>query len=149
MNAKDYLQRIGMYDELIANKKWELQQMRHSAEGMTSYAETVIINGEQHAMEKVQSSGSLQRMADTICSYADMASTIEAALIRWEKKKQAIIDTIQTLPVDEYRVLHLLYVRKMSLKEAATECDRSYSWAKGKHSSGLESLQRILDEREA
>ena len=149
MDAKDYLQQISMYDELIANKRWELQQMRHSAEGMTSYAENVMINGELHAMEKVQSSGSLQRMADAVCGYVDMARIIEAALIRWEQKKQEIICTIQTLPVEEYRVLHLLYVRKMSLKEAATECDRSYSWAKGKHSSGLESLQRILDEREA
>ena len=149
MNAKDYLQRIGMYDELITNKRWELAQMRSAAQGITSYSESIMIGKELHNMEKVQSSGSPQRMADTICSYVDMARTIEEALIRWEKKKQAIIDTIQTLPVNEYRVLHMVYVRKISLQEAATECDRSYSWAKGKHASGLESLQRILDEREA
>lgn len=149
MDAKDYLQQISMYDELISNKRWELQQMRHSAEGMTSYSETVMINGVEHAMEKVQSSGSLQRMADTVCSYVDIARTIEADLIEWEKKKQEIINTIQTLPVVEYKLLHLVYVRKMSLQDAATECDRSYSWAKANHVSALESVQRILDEREA
>ena len=149
MDAKDYLQNISVYDELITGKKWELQQMLHAAEGMTSYAETVMIDGVEHAMEKVQSSGSLQRMADTINSYVDMQRAIRAQLIEWEKKKQEIIATIQTLPADEYKVLHRMYVRGMSMQEAAADCDMSYSWAKGKHSSGLESLQRILDEREA
>lgn len=148
MDAKDYLQQISMYDELIANKRWELQQMRHSAEGMTSYAESVNINGELHAMEKVQSSGSLQRMADTICSYVDMARTIEASLIEWEKKKQEIISTIQTLPKLEYKVLHMIYVRGKDLQDVATECNRSESWAKQKRGRALKKVQKIIDERE-
>lgn len=149
MDAKDYLQQISMYDELITNKRWELQQMLHAAEGMTSHSETVMINGVEHAMDKVQSSGNLQRMADAVCSYVDMRRKIEATIIEWERKRQEIISTIQTLPWEEYKVLHLLYVRKMTRNDAATECDMSYSWVKGKHSSGLESVQRILDARGA
>lgn len=147
MDAKDYLQQISMYDELIANKRWELQRMLHAAEGMTSYSETVRINGVEHALDKVQSSGSLQRMADTVCSYVDMERIIEASIIEWERERQAIISTIQTLPWQEYKVLHLLYVRKLPMKEAAAECHMSYSWTKGKCSSGLERVQQILDAR--
>lgn len=148
MDAKDYLQQISMYDELIANKRWELKQMRHAAEGMTSYAESVMINGELHAMEKVQSSGSLQPMADAVCGYVDMARTIEAELIEWEKKKQEIISTIQTLPKLEYKVLHMIYVRGMGLQDVATECNRSESWAKQKRGRAIKKVQKIIDERE-
>lgn len=149
MDAKSYLQQISMYDELIVNKTWELQKMRHSAEGMTSYAECVTINGELHAMDKVQSSGSLQPMADKICSYLDMARKIELSMIEWEKKKQDIISTIQTLPEAEYKLLHRVYVRGMCLQDVATECSRSYSWAKSVHISALKNVQRILDERDS
>lgn len=149
MDAKDYLQQISMYDELIINARWEVKRLEHAAQGMTSYSETVMINGVEHALDKVQSSGTPQRMADAVCSYVDMSRTIETEMIEWERKRQEIINTIQTLPWEEYKVLYLLYVRKMTMNEAAAACDKSYSWAKGKHSSGLEGVQRILDARGA
>lgn len=148
MEAEAYLQQVMMLNEMITNKRWELQQMRHAAEGMTSFGqETVVINGQEYAMDKVQSSGSLQPMADAVCNLVDVGRTMEASIADWERQKQEIITTIQALPMDEYRLLHMIYVRGMDIRDAAEKCDRSYSWGKETRRSGLQNLQCILDGR--
>lgn len=147
MEAEAYLQQVMTLDEMIANKRWELEQMRHTAEGMTSYSETVVINGKEYALEKVQSSGSLQPMADAVCNLVDMGGRIEATIAAWEQQKQEIITTIQALPVNEYKVLHMIYVRGMNIRDAAEKCNRSYTWGKETRRSGLQNLQIILDGR--
>lgn len=147
MDAKEYLERVQALDELIANKRWELKQLRHSAEGMTSYAESVEINGELHVMEKVQSSGSLQPMADAVCNYLELARKMDADILEWQKEKQGIISTIESLPQKEYMILYKVYVRGMEIKAVAKEHCMSYSWAKGIHGKGIKKVQRILDKR--
>lgn len=138
MNAKDYLSQIQKLDKLIENK---LQEVAHWKEVATST--TVCSEG-----DRVQSSGSKQKMADAICRYMQMEDEINAAIDRLVDTKQEIIETIEMLHIDEYDLLHKIYVQKKELYEAAMEMDRSYRWATSVHGRALANVQKILNERE-
>lgn len=149
MEAKAYLQRVKALNEMILNKSWEVKRLKIAAQGMTSFSETVTINGVEMGMDKVQSSGNPQRMADAVCSYVDIERRMETEMIGWEREKLEIISTIQTLPMLQYTVLHRIYVQEKSLQDVADEFNRSKSWAKGVHGRAIKSVQSILDARAA
>lgn len=149
MTAKAYLLRISKLDELISNKRWELAQLRASAEGMAAQAADVTIKGEKHVLDKVQSSSNPQRMADAVCNLMDVEQRVQADIARWQAEKQQIISTIQPLPEVEYKLLHRRYVKGISLKDIADEFERTYSWATTVHGIALKRVQDVLDKRES
>ena len=138
MNAKDYLLQIQKLDKLIENKLQEVAHWKEVATGTTVCSEG----------DRVQSSGSKQKMADAICRYMQMEDEINAAIDRLVDTKQEIIETIEMLSIDEYDLLHKIYVQKKELYEAAMEMDRSYRWATSVHGRALANVQKILNERE-
>lgn len=138
MNAKDYLLQIQKLDKLIENKLQEVAHWKAVATGTTVCSEG----------DRVQSSGSKQKMADAICRYMQMEDEINAAIDRLVDTKQEIIETIEMLSIDEYDLLHKIYVQKKELYEAAMEMDRSYRWATSVHGRALANVQKILNERE-
>lgn len=139
MNAKDYLLQIQKLDKLIENKLQEVAHWKEVATGTTVCSEG----------DRVQSSGSKQKMADAICRYMQMEDEINAAIDRLVDTKQKIIETIEMLSIDEYDLLHKIYVQKKELYEAAMEMDRSYRWATSVHGRALANVQKILNERES
>ena len=97
--------------------------------------------------DRVQSSGSKQRMADAVCRYLQMEDEINAAIDKLVDVKQEIISTIELLPVQEYDLLHKIYVQGMEIYEAASEMDKSYRWATSVHGRALANVQKVLNER--
>ena len=139
MKAKEYLQQIEKLDKLIENKIAEKEHWKSVATSTTTFSEG----------DRVQSSGSKQKMADAVCRYLQMEEEINAAIDRLIDLRQEVISTIEQLPsVDEYDVLHKVYVQFLTLQEVGSLKDRSYSWATTIHGTGLKHLQTILDERE-
>lgn len=145
--AKSYLMQIGKLDRLIINKQWEIARMLHAAEGMTGVGADVIINGEKHAMDKVQSSGNPQRMADAVCAYLDVQEKALLDIARWQAEQQEIISIIEPLPEKEYRLLHGVYVQGKSLADIAEDFGRTYSWATTIHGVALKRVQDALDKK--
>ena len=137
MKAKEYLLQIRKVDRLIENKVAEIDQWKAIATGTTAYSEG----------DRVQSSGSKEKMADAVARYLDMENEINADIDRLIDIKQEVISTIEQLQTDEYDILHKIYVQFKSFQEVAAEKGKSYSWVTSKHGRGLASLQRILDER--
>ena len=138
VNAKDYLLQIQKLDRLIENKLMEVAHWKAVATGTTVCSEG----------DRVQSSGSKQRMADAVCRYLNMEDEINAAIDKLVDVKQEIISTIELLPVQEYDLLHKIYVQGMEIYEAASEMDKSYRWATSVHGRALANLQKILNGRE-
>lgn len=145
--AKPYLQQIRKLDEMIMDKKWELEQMRHVAEGMSGFSEDVVINGKIHAMDKVQTSGNPQRMSDAVCSYVDVEKRMLKDIARWQAEKQERISILHTLPEKPYKVAHRIYVRGMSLQDVADDLKQSYSWATTMHGIALKQVCDALKEK--
>lgn len=151
MKAKEYLLQIQKLDRMIENKLEEVEHWKTVASSTTMSYEG----------ERVQSSGSKEKMADTVCRYLTMESEINAVIDELIDTRQEIIKTIELLNTDEYDLLYKMYVGKrtvkkddsietiyMTLDEVADFNKKSRRWAASVHGRALVNLQKILDERD-
>lgn len=132
-----YLLQIYKLDRIIENKLAEAAQWKAIATNTT----------QQMGGERVQSSGSQQRMADAMNRYIDIQREIDEHIDRMIETKREIISTIEQLDALEYDVLHKVYVQGKSLQDVADMLDRSYSRITTIHGNALSNLRRILEAR--
>ena len=137
MKAKEYLEQVKKFDIMITNKLKEVGQWKLIAMSSTAHSDG----------ERVNSSGSQQKMADAVCRYVTIQEEIDAAIDRMVDIKMDIIHTIERLPVIEYDILHKVYIQSKTLYEVAEDYEKTYSWATTIHGKALEHLQVILNER--
>ena len=137
MKAKEYLQQLKKLDVMIGNKMIEIDQWKAIASGTTSCSDG----------ERVQASGSQQKMADAVTRYMDIQSELDADIDRFINTKKEVIRTIEELEPIEYDLLHMIYVQYLTLNDVADKYKKGYSWATTMHGRALKQVQRILDER--
>lgn len=138
MKAKEYLQQVVKLDKLIQNKIIEKEQWKSVATSTTSHADG----------ERVQSSGSKQKMADAVCRYVEMEDEIDAYIDRLIDTKNEVIKTIEQLNATEYDLLHKVYIQMIPLDSVAYMYEKTYSWATTVHGRALKHVQDLLDEKE-
>lgn len=131
MTAEKYLEQISKIDAIIINKLKDHKRWVSIAESLGGFS----------VGDRVQSSRNLQRGSDAICRYIDIERDIEVL----RQRRQDIISTIETLPVNEYKVLYGIYVEGKMLKECTY--GMSYEWAKTAKETGLAHVQEIIDGR--
>lgn len=136
--AQVYLERVDKLNVMIENKMAEKAQWRGVALGITSHSEG----------ERVQSSGSQQKMSDAIDRVVDLEAEINALIDKLVDTKLEIIRTIEQLNATEYDVLHKRYIQGMTFDEIGAAKGKSKSWATTVHGRALQNLKYILDERE-
>ena len=138
LDAKSYLKQVELLDARIKNKLIEQQQWRDIAMDITAN-----IGG-----ERVQSSGSQQKMADAITKCVDMETEINGLIDALIDTKRDVIATIEKLdsPI-EYNVLHKRYIQYLSLQEIADDYERDYGWVTTTHGRALKSVQNILNKQ--
>ena len=141
--VKEYLYRIDDIDSRIRNKH---KEKKKHYDLMMDAATTITAN---MSGERVQSSGSKQRMADTVDEKLTYIQWLDKKIAELEAEKQEISDTIDLLPKDEHDIIHKCYVQNMSLKEVAAERDESYSSTTSTHGTALKRLGEILEKRKA
>lgn len=139
MKAKEFLQQIGKINNMLNNKIAEKKQWWEIATGTTSR-----ISG-----ERVQSSGSQQKMADAMDRAIDIEAEINAQIETLFRTKRDILSVIEQLNATEYDVLHKVYVQFFTLQEVADSYKNSYSWATTIHGHAIAHVQKILDARQA
>ena len=136
IEAKNYLLQVERLDSRIDNKLIERQQWRDIALGITAN-----IGG-----ERVQSSGSQQKMSEAIEKCLDMEKEINSLIDELIETKKKVIDTIEKIySPTEYKILHMRYIQHISLKEIAIKLNREYSWVTTTHGRALKNVQKILD----
>lgn len=138
MKAICYLKQLEKLDAIIENKQIEKAQLIDIALSITGHSDG----------ERVQSSGSKQRMADAVIEYSDIDREIEQEILAAKRARRDIIKTIEQLSAKEYDLLHKIYIQRMTFKEVAAAKGKSTSWATTVHGRALQSLQKILDQRE-
>jgi DNA-directed RNA polymerase specialized sigma24 family protein len=137
MNARDFLKQLKKLNKMIENKLNEKEQWKSMATGTTA----------QMGGERVQTSGSQQKMADAVARFVDIDKEIDECIDRLIDTKKDVIAVIEQLNASEYDLLHKIYVQFFTVQEVADLYDRSISWAKTIHKRGLKNVQRILDDR--
>jgi DNA-directed RNA polymerase specialized sigma24 family protein len=136
--AQEYLRQLKEIDGDILNMIADAERWRLIAMGTTARSEG----------DRVQSSGSQQRMADAVCEYISIEEDIKHELGVLANKRKEIIGTINMLPYTKRNVLHKRYVQDRSFDEISLLCDKSRSWVTSVHGRALQDVQAILDERE-
>ena len=136
MDAKSYLQQIEMLDAKITNKLIERKQWEDIALGITANI----------GSERVQSSGSQQKMADAVVKCVDMETEIDKLVDELIDTKKRVIATIEKLySPTEYKILHMRYIQFISLTDIADNLNREYSWVTTTHGRALKNVQKLLD----
>ena len=137
MTAKEYLLQVKKLDMMISNKLQEVEHWKCIATSTTTSGDG----------ERVQASGSQQKMADAVARYMDIERDINAAIDELVDRRQEIIQTIEQLPVTEYDILHKVYIQGQDFSVVADGYDKTYSWVTTVHGRGLKHLQNILNRR--
>lgn len=122
---------------MIDNKLIELEQWKAIATGTTAASDG----------DRVQASGSQQKMADAVNRYVDIQNEVNAQIDRLVEIKKEVISTIEQLPALEYDLLHKVYIQFMSLEDVAVVYNKHTKWAARLHGSALQKVQQIIDER--
>lgn len=135
----DYLKQPQRLEVLIHNKLIEKQQLKDIAFSITANSDG----------ERVQSSGSQQKMANAVDRLVDMDAEINGLIYRFVDTKKKVIATIEQLSTAEYDVLHKRYIQGMTFDEIGAAKGKSTSWATTMHGRALNSLQAILDCRQS
>lgn len=133
MDAREYLESYELYGAVIRNTRAEIKMLSMLAQGTAA----------QIGGERVQSTGSKQRMADAIDQKVDLEAEIEECI----RQQKQIKETIKQLKVAHYDVLYKRYILGMSFKEIDFDCKKCEGWATTIHGRALKALQVILDGR--
>lgn len=135
MKAKEFLQQYEDQKTIIKSCWEEVAMWKDIALSVTGCMEG----------DRVQSSGSKQKMADAVISYSDIEADIKQRIAEAKAIQNEVIKTIARLKKTEYTVLHGVYILGKQYKEiAASEC-KSVSWATSTHGTALTNLQALLD----
>lgn len=130
----EFLQQIGKYDVIIHNKLIEYQQWKALAESTTSVL----------TPDKVQTSGSKQKMAEAIERAMEIEQEIVDCIDKLYEAKKEVLSKIEQLEPVDYDVLHKIYVQFMTFKDVADSYEKSYSWACKQHTKAVDNLEAIL-----
>lgn len=135
MKAQEFLRQYEKQVTIIASCWEEVARWKDVAHSVTGCTEG----------ERVQSSGSKQKMADAVISYSDIQADIKQRIAEAREIQNKIVRTIAQLKESEYYVLHSVYILGMQFKEIAASKNKSVSWATSLHGTALTNLQAILD----
>lgn len=149
MDAYEFLEQPRAIDQMIKNKLEERMMWKVIATGTTA----------QMGGERVQCSGSKQKMADATVKFMDIERQVDEIIDQLIEAKCNVISVIQQINnTIEYDVLHKLYIgiveedemiKYLTLQNVADMYGMSYNWAKKKKRNGVEKVQRILDRTES
>lgn len=132
LSAEEYLEQINLIDGIIVNKMRDYKRWRELADGY---------GGGFSVGEKVQASKDLQRGASAIIEYVSIENEISAL----NNKRQGIINTIQSLPHLEYKILYAIYVDGLMVKELPSLLNKSYETIKITKRKALEHIEDIIN----
>lgn len=137
MTTKQYLQSIEDLDRRIQSKLMDKTQLENMAMSITVPPDN----------EKVQSSGSQDRMANTVAKLIDLEREIDALVDSFIDRRKKIIAQIDSLDDSLYvQVLSLRYVCKLNLSDVAVKITGSSSSRRNIdriHGRALQEFERL------
>ena len=131
-----YLERVEMIDSIIDSKLIEREQWRELAKRITA----------DMGGERVQSSGSLSKMADALNKCIDMEAEIDRAVEKLIGEKREAVSILERLDNPYYyRLLHARYIQYIPLKDIAAKWGTEYTNITSAHGRALTQVQRIME----
>ena len=132
--AKKFLRQIEDLDCKITNKLAEIEQWKSIALGTTV-----------QLSERVQSSGSKEKMANAIDRYVDIEKEINKYIDELVDKRKEVIGVIEQLKTRHYDILHKMYIQKLNYYQLTDIYDKSYSNVTSLHGRALVELEKLIE----
>ena len=134
MTVKQYLNQVRRVDLLINQRIDQLQELREIAAGLRSP------NMQQDA---VQTSPEGDPIGRAVSRYMDKEREIDELIDKFVDLKDQIIGEIQALPDPRHvEVLHLRYIKYMTMKDIAKKMHYEYKYACKIHGDALAAFGR-------
>lgn len=139
MKAKTYLLKIKSMDAQINADIEALAQLESLATKTTS-----VLGG-----ERVQSSGSQQKMADCVAKIVELKEKITNDIDAFiDYKRQARHLIFSACDAETLTLINKRYLQGKSWEKIAVEMNYTYKWVSGGlHQRALNQVQKALDER--
>lgn len=132
--TKKYLSQVYNLNCRIENKKSERDQLRELAMSVSSFSNR----------ERVQTSGSQDKMGDTVAKILDLETEITASIVEYLGKKEEVIRTIESVEnINMYNLLYKRYVDGKTLTTIADEMGFSEDYIKHLHGDALRVVKKI------
>lgn len=135
MDAKEYLESYETLEYKIKLKENDIERLKGIATGSTGSSDG----------ERVQSSGTKQKLEKAVVEYTDLEKEIEHI----REKQRAIIEKIEMLTGKQYYLTYRHYVQGARIKTIMSELGVNKTWVAELHRKALESMQKILDGEKA
>lgn len=133
--AVEFLQQVEKLEKIIHNKLIEIEQWKALALSTTSVL----------TPDKVQSSGSPQKMAEAIEKYIDIQNEINDYIDSLYDVKKDVLSKIEKLTPVSYDILHMIYIQFMDFQAVADAYGKSKSWAYKQHTVAVEELEGMFE----
>lgn len=138
MKAKEYLREIKKLDIKINTDIEDLA----SLEALATKTTSSLVD------DKVQSSGSQQKMADCVEKIIEMKDQINAEIDRLIDRKNEARQLLTACDAECMELLHKRYFMFKTWEQIAVEMNFTYQWVSGGlHKKALSQFQRALNER--
>lgn len=138
MKAINYLKQIKSMDAKINADIEELASLEALATRTTS-----VLGG-----ERVQTSGSQQKMADCVAKIVDLMEQINAEIDRFIDYKQEARELISECDAECITLISKRYFQFKTWESIAVDMNFTYQWVSGGlHQKALSQVQKALDER--
>ena len=138
MKAINYLKQIKIMDAKINADIEELTSLETLATRTTS-----VLGG-----DRVQSSGSQQKMADSVAKIVDLREQINAEIDRFINYKQEARELISECEAECITLISKRYFQFKTWESIAVDMNFTYQWVSGGlHQKALAQVQKALDER--
>ncbi len=131
MDAREYLRNYETINYKIGFMRSEIERWKGTAEGSTGNSDG----------ERVQSSGTKEKMANAVVMYSDLEREVECL----KAEREAIKTNINKLKGKQLYLVYKHYVQGVSIKTIASNLGMSPSWGTTTHARALKSMQKILD----
>ena len=138
MKAINYLKQIKSMDAKINADIEELASLEALATRTTS-----VLGG-----ERVQSSGSQQKMADCVAKIVDMQKQVNEEIDRYIEYKKDARELLSECDSECITLVSKRYFQFKTWEEIAVDMNFTYQWVSGGlHQKALAQVQKALDER--
>lgn len=136
MTAKEYLNQVRNLESKMKILKEEIDTLR----------EMVVSTGASQQGERVLSSGTQDKMAETICKINEKECEWNDLMREFALARANVIINIQKLNNPEYeQILYKRYCQSKKWEEIALEMNYTYQWVCKLHGRALLELDKVLN----
>ena len=136
LNAKQYLNQIRKANVMINYKQKQLDELRELTISITANI----------TPDKVQSSGSQDKIGDTIAKIIDLQNDINKDIDRLVDLKREIMNVIDQLDAVYLELIYLRYFEFQTWEQIACEMNYSCPWIWKLHGEALQKVSEILQQ---